>query len=299
LTSVTLSGLAVGTTGFTLRAVNTGGSSAWASTSIVNSQVIPAAPVLAASYDTFDGSVTISWATVPGATYEYQLGTGAIVSTSLTSVTLSGLPVGTTAFNVRSVNVAGVSAFTPTSINYAPTAPATPILAAVYGTPTDQVTIAWAPVAGATAYQYQVESGAVIQTTSTQVTLSGLALGSTSFALRACGDGGTGWWTTTTVVSAPPALRVSSLKSASKRRVTLTGTATGAVPAGSTASITLYIKKAGSRKYRAYRYSAVWSESAGGFVFTKHIKAPRTGKAYFVFNTAGSSVRSRAFTIKR
>jgi hypothetical protein len=139
----------------------------------------------------------------------------------------------------------------------------------------------------------------VIQTNSTQVTLSGLALGSTSFALRACGNGGTGWWTTTTVVSAPPVLRVKSLKSVSKRRVTISSSALGAIPAGSGASITLYIKKAGSKKYRAYRYTAAWSASAGGFVFTKHIKAARAGKAYFVVSSAGASVRSRSFTIKR
>jgi hypothetical protein len=297
---VTLNGLAVGTTSFMLRAVNAGGSSAWTSTSIINAQTVPASPALVASFNTLDGSVTISWATVPGATsYQYQLGIDPIVTTTLTSVTLTGLPVGTTAFNVRAANGSGASAFSPTSINYAPLAPATPVLAAVYGTPNDQVTIAWAPVPGATAYQYQVESGAVIQTTSTQVTLNGLALGSTSFALRACGNGGTGWWTTTTVVSAPPVLQVRSLKSASKRRVTLSGSALGVLPAGSRASITLYIKKAGSRKYRAYHYTSAWSTSAGGFVFAKHIKAPRTGKAYFVVSSAGASVRSRGFTIKR
>jgi hypothetical protein len=297
---VTLNGLAVGTTSFMLRAVNAGGSSAWTSTSIINAQVVPASPALAASFDTLDGSVIISWATVPGATsYQYQVGTDPIVTTTSTSVTLSGLPVGTTAFNVRAANAAGTSAFAPTSINYAPLAPATPVLAAVYGTPNSQVTIAWTPVPGATSYQYQVESGAVIQTTSTQVTLSGLALGSTSFALRACGSGGIGWWTTTTVVSAPPVLGVRSLKSASKRRVTLSGGALGALPTGSKASITLYIKKSGSRKYRAYHYTAAWSETAGGFVFAKHIKAARAGKAYFVVSSAGASVRSRTFTIKR
>jgi hypothetical protein len=299
-TSVTLNGLAVGTTGFMLRAANAGGLSAWTSTSIISVQAIPASPVLPASFDTLDGSVTISWATIPGATsYQYQVGTDPIVTTTLTSVTLTALPVGTTAFNVRAANGSGTSAFAPTSINYAPPAPATPVLAAIYGTPNDQVTIAWAPVPGATAYQYQVESGAVVQTTSTQVTLSGLALGSTSFALRACGNGGTGWWTTTTVVSAPPVLRVRSLKSATKRRVTLSSSALGALPAGSRASITLYIKSTGSRKYRAYRYAAVWSESAGSFVFTKHIRAPKAGKAYFVIRCAGASVRSRNFTIRR
>jgi hypothetical protein len=299
-TSVTLSGLSAGTTGFKLRAANTGGASGWATSSIVYSQAVPAAPVLPASYDAVGAAVTISWATVPGATsYEYQLGAGPVLTTTSTSVTLTGLPIGSTAFNVRAANGSGSSAFAPTTINYAPPAPASPILAAIYGTPSDQVTISWAPVAGATAYQYQVESGAVVQTTSTQVTLSGLSLGSTSFALRACGDGGTGWWTTTTVVSAPPALSVSSVKSARKRLVTIRGSAVGSLADGSPVAVTLYIKRAGSKKYRAYRYAGTWSTSSGGFVFSKRIKAPRTGKAYFVISSEGASTRSRTFTIKR
>jgi hypothetical protein len=299
-TSVTLGGLATGTTGFKLRATNAGGSSAWASTSITYVQVVPAAPVLAAFYDTLDGSVTISWATVPDATsYQYQLGAGSILTTTSTSVTLTGLPVGSTAFNVRAANGSGSSAFTPTTVNYAPPVPGSPVLAAVYGTPTDQVTIAWAAVPGATAYQYQVESGAVIQTTSTQVTLSGLALGSTSFALRACGQGGTGWWTTTTVVSAPPVLSVSGLKSASKRRVTVSGRAAGAIAGGSRATITLYIRNSKTKKYRAYHYSGTWSPSGAGFAFSKRIKAAKAGKAYFVIASDGAQVRSRTFTIKR
>jgi hypothetical protein len=303
--SVTLSGLAIGTTGFKVRAVKTGVSSAWASSSIVYSQSLPDSPVIAASYDTLNGSVTVSWATVPGATsYQYQIGAGSIVTTTSTSVTLSGLPVGSTAFNVRSANGAGTSAPALTTINYAPAAPATPILDAIYGTSTDHVTISWAPVPGATAYEYQVESGAVIRTTSTEVTLSGLALGSTSFALRASGEGGTGWWTTATIVSAPaeqaaPVLSVSSVGSAKKRKVTIAGSAVGTPPADNKVAITLYIKKAGAKKYRAYHYSALVSASGNGFVFTRRIQAPRAGKAYLVVSSAGASTRSRRFTIKR
>ncbi len=299
-TSVTLSGLPAGTTGLKLRATNAGGVSAWATTSIVNAQSIPVAPSLAASYDTLDGAVTVSWATVPGATsYEYQLGAGPVLSTTATSITLTGLPVGTTSLYVRAANGSGASAFASTMVNYAPPAPAAPVLAAIYGTPTDQVTISWAPVPGATAYQYQVESGAVVQTTSTQVTLNGLALGSTSFALRACGNGGTGWWTTTTVVSAPPVLSVNSLKSAKRRRVTVVAGASGAVSEGNPVTVTLHIRNAKTGRYRAYTYSGTWSASSGGFVFSKTIKAPRAGKAYFVISSEGATVRSRGFTIRR
>ena len=265
-------------------------------------QAVPAAPVIPASYDALGGSVTISWATVPGAArYEYQVGVGPIVTTTLTSVTLTGLPVGSTAFNVRAANSSGSSAFSACAINYAPPAPEIPALAAVYGTPNDRVTISWTPVAGATAYDYQVESGAVVRTTSTQVTLTGLPLGSTSFALRACGVGGTGWWTTTTVVSAPTQLSTArlSVKSAKKRRLVLSATAMGSSADGARAKITLYIRNAKTKKYRAYRYAAVWSASANGYVFSKGFKAPKAGRAYFVVTSGGSRARSRTFSIKR
>lgn len=308
-TSVTLTGLPLGTTAFKLRATNVGGSSTWTSTSLIYTlapPAIPAAPVLPYSADTANGSVTVSWATVPGATsYQYQLGAGPILTTTSTSVTLTGLPVGSTAFNVRSVNGAGTSAFATTAINYTPPAPATPVLDAIYGTKTGSVTISWAAVPGATAYDYQVESGAVVRTTSTSVTLNGLGIGSTSFALRASGDGGTGWWTTTTVVSSPieqvaPVLSVTSVKASRGRRVTIYGAASGAIAEGSPVTITLRIKNPKTRKYRTYHYVGAWTSSGdGSFTFSRRIKAPKTGKAYFVITSAGGTARSRSFTIKR
>ena len=49
-----------------------------------------------------------------GATgYDYQVGTGAVTSTTGTSVSLTGLAVGNTAFKLRATNSGGPSAYAP------------------------------------------------------------------------------------------------------------------------------------------------------------------------------------------
>ena len=81
---------------------------------------VPAAPSLNATYNTATGNITIAWPAVSGATsYDYQVGTGAIASTAGTSVSLSGLALGNTAFKVRATNGTGSSAYTSTTIVYA------------------------------------------------------------------------------------------------------------------------------------------------------------------------------------
>ncbi len=63
--------------------------------------------------------MTITWAAVTGATsYDYQVGTGAVLSTTGTSVSLSGLAVGNTAFKLRATNSGGSSAYTAATIVY-------------------------------------------------------------------------------------------------------------------------------------------------------------------------------------
>jgi hypothetical protein len=79
----------------------------------------PAAPALNAIYNTNTGNLTISWAGVIGATsYDYQVGGGAVMSTTGTSVSLTGLALGSTSLNLRATNSEGSSVFTPTTIVY-------------------------------------------------------------------------------------------------------------------------------------------------------------------------------------
>jgi hypothetical protein len=80
---------------------------------------VPAAPVLNATYNSSTGSVIISWVGVTGATsYDYQVGSGAMVSTTNTSVTLTGLAVGNTAFKLRATNTGGSSAYSAATVVY-------------------------------------------------------------------------------------------------------------------------------------------------------------------------------------
>ncbi len=214
-TSVSLTGLAVGNTAFKLRATNSGGPSAYAASTIVYTVPVvvpaaPAAPVLNATYNTTTGNVTIAWTAVSGATgYDYQVGTGAVTSTTGTSVSLTGLAVGNTAFKLRATNSGGPSAYAASTIVYTvpvvvPAAPAAPVLNATYNTTTGNVTIAWTAVSGATGYDYQVGTGAVTSTTGTSVSLTGLAVGNTAFKLRATNSGGPSAYAASTIVYTVP-----------------------------------------------------------------------------------------------
>ncbi len=151
--------------------------------------------------------MTITWAAVAGATsYDYQVGTGAVLSTTGTSVSLSGLAVGNTAFKLRATNAAARAPTRPrrssTRSRWSPPRP--PLLNATYNTTTGNVTITWAAVTGATSYDYQVGTGAVLSTTGTSVSLSGLAVGNTAFKLRATNSGGSSAYAASTIVYTVP-----------------------------------------------------------------------------------------------
>ncbi len=75
--------------------------------------------MLNATYNTTTGNVTIAWSAVSGATgYDYQVGTGAVTSATGTSVSLTGLAVGNTAFKLRATNSGGPSAYAASTIVY-------------------------------------------------------------------------------------------------------------------------------------------------------------------------------------
>ena len=190
-TSVTLNGLAAGNTAFKLRATNTGGSSAYTAATVVYTVPVvtpaaPAAPALNADLQHRGQQRHDLVGGVSGATsYDYQVGSGAVQSTTGTSVSLNGLAAGNTAFKLRATNAGGSSAYTAATVVYTvpvvtPAAPAAPVLSSTYNTTNGSVTISWAGVTGATGYDYQVGSGAVQSTTGTSVTLNGLAAGETA-----------------------------------------------------------------------------------------------------------------------
>ena len=189
-TSITVGGLAGGTTAFQVRATNLGGASAWASSSLVRTMP-PSSPALDASYPTNTGSVTISWPAVDGATsYDYQVGSGALVNTADTSVVLSGLSLGSTSFQLRATNAAGSSAYVSANIVSSLPAPGAPAIDPTFTTTNGALRVTWSSVSGATGYEYQIGGGPAVATSYTACDLTGLALGTTDFKVRAINNGG-------------------------------------------------------------------------------------------------------------
>jgi hypothetical protein len=87
----------------------------------------------------------------------------------------------------------------------------------------------WDPVVGATGYEYSFDDGSTTATSATSLTLSGLALGEHTLAVRTVEDTQTSDWATATVTYELPSAPTLTLRSSSTRVgypttvVTLTG----------------------------------------------------------------------------
>ena len=168
--------------------------------------------------------MTITWAAVAGATsYDYQVGTGAVLSTTGTSVSLSGLAVGNTAFKLRATNSGGSSAYTAATIVYtvpvvAPRGPgAQRHLQHDHRQRDDHVgRCEPAPRAMTT----RSAPARCCRTTGTSVSLSGLAVGNTAFKLRATNAGGSSAYTAATIVYTVPVVARPPWRPGAERRRT-------------------------------------------------------------------------------
>jgi hypothetical protein len=299
--SVTLSGLAIGTTAFKLRATNSVGSSAYANANIVYAVPAPAAPAINPTYITTDGNLTISWIAVPGATgYEYTIAGGSPVAITDANVTLTGLPFGTTSFQVRAINSTGPSAYDSASIIYwdPSVIPNAPTLAPSYTAASGAITIQWPAVPGATSYEYNVAGGPVQTVDANSVSLAGLVYGTSTFRVCAVNAAGESAYTVASIVVAPPAAPVHAkiksftAKAGDNRVVTFKGRVSGLTKAGK-ATITVYIRKPNG-KYAKYVYY-VKTSATGAFSLRK--KMPRTGRAYAAVTAYGARMKSKTFKI--
>lgn len=183
---------------FTVKAVNSAGSSAASNEASVAVPVPPAAPAsLVATAG--NGAATLSWKASTGASsYEVFQGTAAgaegtvpVQSVSGTSATVSGLKNGSTYyFTVKAVNNGGTSGASNEAKVTLATAPATPAsVTAVTGSQATSITVSWSAVSGAAAYNVyrgtasdgegSTPAGAGIKTTN--VTFSGLSSGKTYY----------------------------------------------------------------------------------------------------------------------
>jgi hypothetical protein len=98
----------------------------------------------------------------------------------------------------------GTTSFTAAAPVVTPTAPAVPVLSAMYNTAVNSVTIAWPAVPGATSYDYQIGSGAIVNIAGTTVTLTGLAEGNTAFKVSATNGSGSSAYAATMVAYTIP-----------------------------------------------------------------------------------------------
>jgi len=153
--------------------------------------VVPAAPIASGS----DGSVTLSWVDVPGATSYLIYGCGGtVITVTSTSYTCGGLTNGTTySFSIAAANSSGASANSTTvSATPMPPAPATPTLSSA--TPGNgTIALVWTSATGATGYKVFGCGASVITlaSTATSYTCTGLTNGNPyTVSVSATGPGG-------------------------------------------------------------------------------------------------------------
>ena len=167
-TTVTLTNLTNGTTYYVwLKAKNSVGTSGFSLVASGTPSVLATAPQTPSTpaVNTGDEQITVTWAAVQGAiAYEVWLGTENNSATAAkhggdvsgTTVTLTNLTNGTTYYVwLKAKNSVGTSEFSPVASgtpSVLVTAPQTPSTPAV-STGNEQITVTWAAVQGATAYE--------------------------------------------------------------------------------------------------------------------------------------------------
>ncbi len=288
-TSHTVTGLTNGTQyTFKLRAVNSAGNGAEASTTVTPAAV-PGAPQ---SFTATSGNTqaTLSWtaAASNGAAiskYQYQQGSGSWTDItgggSATSHTVTGLTNGTAyTFKLRAVNAAGNGAEASTTVTPATVPGAPQSFAAARGD--GQATLTWtAPAsnggASITKYQYQQGSGSWTDITgggsATSHTVTGLTNGTAyTFKLRAVNSAGNGAEASATVTpAAVPGAPQSFAAARGDGQASLSWTAPAS--AGG-ASIT---------KYQYQQGSGSWTDITGGGSATSHTVTGLTNGTAYTF----------------
>jgi fibronectin type 3 domain-containing protein len=238
-TSFSDAGLANGTSyAYSVAAVNMAGASAASGTvSATPMPPVPAAPS-GLSATVGDGTTTLSWSAVAGATGYFVYRDGALLAAPTgTTFADTDLTNGTTyAYTVAAGNMAGRSAVsagvTATPLPKAPAAPTG--LAAAPGD--GQATLTWSPTTGATSYVLRrngTQVGGSI--TGTSFSDTGLTNGTSySWTVAAVNLGGAS--TASTAVSATPAAAGRAAASAGARLTTVYPTPAGAVFVATTGS---------------------------------------------------------------
>ncbi|RIE03555.1 S8 family peptidase [Cohnella faecalis] len=204
-TSYTFSSLSSGT-GYSLgvRAKNASGSSSYSTISATTLSSAPGAPSgLSASSTT--SSITLSWSPVSGAaSYSLYRNGSLVTTTTSTSYTYSGLAGGTSySVGVSTNNASGSSAVSSMTVSTqsGSGAPAAPSGLSASST-SNNITLSWLAVSGATSYTLQLNGTTVTTTASTSYTFSGLAANTTyTVGVAAVNGSGSSLFSTSSVAT--------------------------------------------------------------------------------------------------
>ena len=255
------------------------------------------------------GSVTLTWTVVPGAMYEYKMGTGTymdVPAADAGNLTVSGLTAGTAVtFMVRvkadaaTSTPAGTAASVSATPMAAPSAPAAPAgLTATAGV--GSVTLTWTVVPGAM-YEYKMGTGTYMDVPAADagnLTVSGLTAGTAvTFMVRVKADAATS-------TPAGTAASASATPMAAPLRAP-------AAPAGLTATVgnaqvMLSWTASTDTSITEYEYSAdgnAWADIAGSDATTSSytVMGLTNGQSYTfrlrAVNSAGNGAPSTANTV--
>ncbi|MEN5367431.1 RHS repeat protein [Stenotrophomonas sp. TWI273] len=218
--SYTVTGASTGARSYRVRACQGSTCGGWSIALVVQVLPIPSsAPALVVPAAGLNGSYTVSWAAVAGATrydIEERAGSAAwrsVHGASSTSVSLTGRAAGAYAYRGRACNASGCSGW---SVEHAMTviypSASAPAITAPTNSGTGAYTVSWSTVAGSTRYEPQERLGDgawtnISATTVESLAVSGKQTGSHGYQVRACNAAGCSPWsnTVTTIVLLPPA----------------------------------------------------------------------------------------------
>ncbi|WP_454831485.1 RHS repeat protein [Pseudoxanthomonas wuyuanensis] len=204
-TSQAYTGKGSGSYGYRVRACQASSCSGWSATGTTTVELPPAsAPSLSVPASAPNGTYTVSWTAVGGAT-TYTLEESAnggswtsVQNTASQSKAYSGKAAGSYSYRVKACNPAGCGPTSATATIQAIYPPATaPTLTVPASSYTGSYTVSWTAVTGATSYQLeeQVGSGSwslVHNAAGSSKAISGKAAGSYSYRIKACNTVGCG-----------------------------------------------------------------------------------------------------------
>lgn len=216
-----VTGAPTGSRSYQVRACQGSNCGGWSATLVVQVVPVPAsAPALVVPAAGLNGSYSISWPAVTGATrYVIEERAGAGVWASVhnaagLSVALSARAAGAYSYRGQACNVSGCSGWSAEqAMTVIYPSESAPTITAPTSNNSGSFIVSWTAVTGSTRYEAQERLGTgawtnLANTTATSLSISGKPTGSHGYQVRACNAAGCSPWSNivTTAVLLPPAV---------------------------------------------------------------------------------------------